>query len=334
MTATRRLLVWHAGALGDWILTLPAILRLRSQFDPIDAVCQSHLGELLVRLGPITQWYAVESAAISSLYAHPADNLVALLKQYSDILLLSVSSELHLALQQACGHTRIHRVLPRPAPRQRQHVARFIIDQLVAAGMTRAAPLDLTLSLPLTRPYDARFSQRTILLHPGAGSPLKRWPLKHFLFVAQALQARGCLIAFIIGPAEHDLIEPIKAAAGAAMVLRRPASLPLLINDLLGAAALVGNDSGVSHLAGALGLPTVTIFGPTDPFCWHPLGPRLKIVTSPKNCAPCWHRRHSRPCAHKECLAHIPPAKVLRALNQLLALSENAPMADVYEEKR
>ena len=113
-----------------------------------------------------------------------------------------------------------------------------------------------------------------VAIHPGSGSPAKNWPLTRFLDAARALadSQRWLLVA---GPAERDLAPPADA------VLARDWPLRLLGAALARAGVFLGNDAGVSHLAAAVGAPTLALFGPTDPALWAPVGPRVKTLSTP-----------------------------------------------------
>jgi heptosyltransferase III len=85
----------------------------------------------------------------------------------------------------------------------------------------------------------------------------------------------------VLGEVEQErwTREDVDALAAVGEV-RQPATLLELAEALTGASAFVGNDSGPGHLAGVLGLPTVCLFGPTDPGRWKPLGPRVRTLRS------------------------------------------------------
>jgi hypothetical protein len=116
---------------------------------------------------------------------------------------------------------------------------------------------------------------RRLVLHPGAGAVAKRWRSDGFRAVADGWCDGGGEVTVLLGPAEEDL-EPVWQAAG------HPVARDL---DLADAAAViasadhyVGNDSGISHLAGAVARSGVVVFGPTRPARWRPLGGRLRPV--------------------------------------------------------
>jgi hypothetical protein len=116
---------------------------------------------------------------------------------------------------------------------------------------------------------------RALVVQRGAGAPAKRWHAAGFARVAAWWRERGGTVIDLAGPAEHGC-PPL---AGAIAVRERP--LVEVVHVLTGAAAFVGNDSGPSHLAGALDLPGVVLFGPTDPARWRPLARRLDTFRAP-----------------------------------------------------
>ena len=120
-----------------------------------------------------------------------------------------------------------------------------------------------------------RFADRLVMLHPGAGGRRKCWPAENFAALARLLEADGYAVVVALGPADLDLAPAFAGLRTLSnQALRRIAAL------LAGAAAFVGNDSGVSHLAARL-CPTLALFGPTSPEVWAPLGPRVKPLRMP-----------------------------------------------------
>jgi ADP-heptose:LPS heptosyltransferase len=108
-----------------------------------------------------------------------------------------------------------------------------------------------------------------VLLHPGSGSPKKNWPLEYFQELAQRLNATGLTTAFTHGPAEDNL--PLENCLP-------PMSLPDLARTLASAHLYIGNDTGITHLAAAVGTPTLALFGPTNPTVWAPRGPHVHVL--------------------------------------------------------
>jgi ADP-heptose:LPS heptosyltransferase len=118
---------------------------------------------------------------------------------------------------------------------------------------------------------------RYFLIHPGAGSSKKCWPLENFRELSRELRGRGD-VAWVLGPVECDWwAGKLPSLRAEVPVLLNP-PLTVLAGALAGAECFVGNDSGVSHLAAAVGAPTVALFGPTRWEQFSPLGERVKVV--------------------------------------------------------
>ena len=126
-------------------------------------------------------------------------------------------------------------------------------------------------------PHHAAGEERPprLVLHRGAGAPAKRWHAEGFAEVARWWRGRGGAVVDLIGPAEETLA-PLADTRSV-----RGAPLEQVVDLIGGAAAYVGNDSGPSHLAGALGASGVVLFGPTDPARWRPLSARLDVLRAP-----------------------------------------------------
>jgi ADP-heptose:LPS heptosyltransferase len=124
-----------------------------------------------------------------------------------------------------------------------------------------------------------------IVVHPGSGSRDKCWPTERFVKVVEKLKRKKKEVRVLLGEVEHERFTPEQVAAlekAAANPVRRPATYVELFNELRTASLFVGNDSGPSHLAGVMGLPTVAVFGPTDPAVWKPMGPRVRVLHRPE----------------------------------------------------
>lgn len=129
--------------------------------------------------------------------------------------------------------------------------------------------------LPPDRPY--------VAVHPGAGAEAKCWPVERYIAAADALRADGLGVLFALGPVERERwrdgrLDRLREAH--AVLVCSP--LAALAAVLAGAAGYVGNDSGVTHLAAAVGAPTVALFGPTSPVHFRPLGRRVEVVAAPR----------------------------------------------------
>jgi heptosyltransferase III len=150
-----------------------------------------------------------------------------------------------------------------------------------------------------------------VLMHPGAGAVWKRWPADRFASTGLALLGRGLTVALVEGPADAEAVAAVQDHAGRPFPVLPPLEPRALGAILAQTPCYVGNDSGVTHLAGVSGAPTVALFGPTDPVTWGPLGKTVVL----RHCAVGSHpRRGIRVCDDPQCLQAIAVDEVIRAI--------------------
>jgi ADP-heptose:LPS heptosyltransferase len=158
---------------------------------------------------------------------------------------------------------------------------------------------------------------------PGSGHPRKSWPLSHYYEVTRALAWEHKLrVVWVAGPAEAAMVPYLTALTTAqGHVLLNGAPLERLAAVLARCRLFLGNDSGLTHLAAALGGPeVVALFGPTDPRVWAPPGARVRVLTGPCPKAPCARGREI-PCPESHCLRDLAPERVLQAAGEILSAS-------------
>jgi heptosyltransferase-1 len=126
----------------------------------------------------------------------------------------------------------------------------------------------------------AKAMQEFLLLNPGAGWGAKQWPAERYGQVAKQLLQDGLKSLINIGPGEEDLAHAVEAASGGAAETFS-GSFTQLIALTRRARLFIGGDTGPMHLAAALGVPVVAIFGPTDPARNGPFGTRARVLRSP-----------------------------------------------------
>ncbi len=201
------------------------------------------------------------------------------------------------------------------APAQPQPLPEPLRPQLVA-NAANAAHLLGKLGLSTDKPV--------VAFMPGAEyGPAKQWPAAHFARLAQDLSARGAQI-WILGSAKDRAVgEAIVAGAHQApeLKIRNLCGLTELGDcvDLLSLChAAVSNDSGLMHVAAALDLPLVAIYGSSDPEHTPPLSERASALYLGLSCSPCFERQC--PLGHTNCLVQITPERVLERLQPMLAL--------------
>ena len=161
-----------------------------------------------------------------------------------------------------------------------------------------------------------------VALAPGSGHPKKNWPAAAYVDLARGLEERyQAQVWWVLGPAEAAM-ESASRQTLPDQEVRLLKDLPLgwLAAILAEFQLYVGNDSGVTHLAAALGGPAVAaIFGPSDPAVWAPPGDRTTVITSNQPCAPCTQGREIL-CPDPVCLAALTPEEVLAAVERIISL--------------
>jgi heptosyltransferase-2 len=162
-------------------------------------------------------------------------------------------------------------------------------------------------------------SRPVVALCPGAEfGPAKRWPARHFAALARRLAARGNTVWLIGSAAERALGEEIaQLAAGEALNLCGRTDLAGAIDLLSVARCVVTNDSGLMHVAAALGRPLVAIYGSSSPDHTPPLAAHARIVWLRAECSPCFAREC--PLGHLRCLNDLTPERVLAEIDTALA---------------
>ncbi len=119
-----------------------------------------------------------------------------------------------------------------------------------------------------------------LAIHPGSGGRYKCWDFTRFIEVShQAKEHLGFQPLFILGPAERRFVPKLRDSLDCDLAILDSVPLPILAGALTRCRMFLGNDSGVTHLAAALGIPTVAIFGPTDPHLWGPIGQHVRIIS-------------------------------------------------------
>ena len=301
--------------MGDFVLTFPAIIELQKYYDPIDVFCHSELGKLAKTLGLVNKWFPLESASFASLFSERIDSRIKdILRSYEKIVIFTLSTQLEKTINHITAKVNC-RIPSKPLVRARIHLTQFVLQHLVACGLLkRRSTMFDDLSIP-DRKNQSKKSKR-ILLHPGAGSNRKRWPIDSFLAVENQLRYNGLKPEFVLGPAERDLAEGLMQNTERNRRVHLLSEITDLVNLYKSAGGYIGNDSGASHLAAFLALPTVVIFGPADPQRWAPLGLRVEIVRPELKCNPCFETDMEN-CQDPICLKETLPETVINTFYQL-----------------
>jgi heptosyltransferase III len=283
-----RILCIHQGALGDFILAVPAIRALREYLQPTWLEIMGHPWILPLVFGPpyadaITDINRAQMALLFQEDAPLPEALQAYLRAFDAAFYFGRSATLAQNLRRGGSRVGIQKtfILP-PFPAQRQHLIDHHLSSLKALGITAvSSPPELFLMDKAKEEAEVFFRERgwglheIIALHPGAGGRTKVWPPHRFATLGRTLARGSAKLLIIQGPADEEVVQEVVADLGETPYLVvHDVPITTLAALLSHASLFIGNDSGCSHLAAALGVLTLALFGPTDPALWAPRGNR------------------------------------------------------------
>ncbi len=275
-----RILILRAGAIGDVVLSYPVLFALRAR-RPDAFLCLAGRTEarlLAVAGGLADAERDIADAFFAPLFAPaeraPCRELAEFVGSFDRVA--SLLADPDGALAQGLRAHGARELVSFGGVRPGVHVARQIFAVLAPWGITEFPEGQAMIARALPCPEDA--PPCCAVVHPGSGSAAKNWPAERFRAVIEHALAAGFAVRVPCGEADAAAVA---AAAGgtAAAVVRLP--LVALAGLLMRAALYVGNDSGITHVAGALGAPTIAVFGPSDPALWRPLGPNVRALRGP-----------------------------------------------------
>ncbi len=302
-------LVYHNGALGDFLTTLPLLKLLRSICtDYISLLGNPSYARLAKAAGLTDEILDVNNRSYVPLFLDKYDcRTVELISRFNRFLLFSdYDSQLVKNITLLTGSD----VLVQPPFPANENI--HIVDYHLSLFQKHLTP-DFDIFPEFNIPPDESekvksllsSTKETVILCPGSGSRLKNWPFNRFLNLSEQLKKRGFEIIWIAGPAEH--------------CLRFPENDRVLLNqNLLSIAYLlkhcsyyIGNDSGITHLAAMAGCRTIALFGPSNPLVWSPVGKSVTIIYNKQTCSPCHLKKDAlRKCDHR-CMQNIAEQEVL-----------------------
>jgi heptosyltransferase-2 len=284
-----RILVLRGGAIGDFLLTLPAIHGLRTRWPGawVEVLGYPHIADLGVAGGVVDRVVSLDRAEIATWFSFKArltPEQEAYVQSFDVIVSYLHDPDALVSSNLAYAGARL---LVSGSPLVTEgHAADFFFKPLEALAIypdeKGTAP---RLALSGTGRSRGRawlaargLAGRIWALHPGSGSPAKTWPADRFVAVARHLREQpGTSCFFVAGEADEEVL-PVLARALPEVPVCRGKSLVELAEILSQAHRFLGNDSGISHLAAALHVPVVALFGPTDPAQWAPRGGPVQVI--------------------------------------------------------
>ncbi len=283
-----RILIIRPGAIGDTLLTLPVIEALRTRYQAAHITLVGNVAVLPLALASgivdaVADYGQLQWSELFSPIGIRTPTMLSLLQQTDLVICWLRDSDgvVRHNLQQA-GVKHLIIATGRPAEGQRIHIIRYLME-------TVGLPIDaidlIRWQLPLKQIDDLldKGKQPMVAIHPGSGGARKCWPVTAFAEVIEHLRHRGYRVLLLAGPADSEHINYLRqhlASPPEQTMLTILVDAPLLdvAQHLRQCQRYLGNDSGITHLAAMLGIPTVALFGPSDPTVWRPVGPNVEVI--------------------------------------------------------
>lgn len=282
-----RLLVLRGGAIGDFVMTLPALEALRERWPAcyIDLIGYPRIAELALVGGFVDKVRSLDSAEIAGLFSlNPriSDAQKASLASFDAIIsYLHDPDGIVRKNMLAAGARRV--VCGSPMVKDRHAVDHFL-KPLEELAVYPEKPMRPRLILPddymaKGRARIAKIGASALAMHPGSGSAAKNWPLDKFTALGKRFNEKGLSPFFVLGEADAGIARELNAM-GCPIPVVSDCSLMDLACVLSVCEGYIGNDSGVTHIAACLGVPVVALFGPSDSRLWGPMGANVTIIES------------------------------------------------------
>jgi heptosyltransferase-2 len=289
-----RILVIRGGAIGDFILTLPAIAALRRQFPlaHLEVLGYPHIAQLAVAGGLADRVQPIEARGLAGFFARDGTLEPDLMDYFSEFdLVIS-----YLYDPDEIFKTNVIRCLVkqfivgphRPDETERLHATQVYLKPLERLAIFDADPVPRLFfnhqddsgraDLPVSP--DARQRIPTIVFHPGSGSEKKNWPETKWAGLLQQIAATTNWDLLLVGgEAEGERLRRLATVLPPARCsIAQGLPLAELAQRIQSGTAFVGHDSGITHLAAAVGLPCVVLWADTLEEVWRPQGEPLVVL--------------------------------------------------------
>jgi ADP-heptose:LPS heptosyltransferase len=321
----RRILIIRNGALGDFILTLPVIDSLRKAFPSAQVVVMGSPAVLQLAQDRIGEIIPTDLPGVYRLYqeqGHIPESIREKLGSFDLVLSYSPDPDRIFThnLQRIGNSWIIDGSLP-ASIKPEVAVTDLLLLPLRKEGLAVSLdPPEITPS-PADRTFAQDFlgkllpqgkrSPVLVALHPGSGSLRKCWAIDSFAHIARWVsEVFGATVLLISGPADRQVTKSlVPLITDCNPVLIEQFSLTHVAAILERCTLYLGNDSGITHMAAAIGIPTIALFGPTDSRVWAPRNKNVAVLQSSFPCAPCSSQQMSD-CAHPACMRGIGLASV------------------------
>jgi len=322
----QHILIIRPGAIGDALLTFPVIQALRTRHSAPHVTFVSNPAVLPLALDAGLAEEVSDYALVlwSELFSAAGIRTSALqgLLQHIDIAICWLSDPDGIVEQnlQANGVKHITIAPGRPPADTEVHIVDYLAHTIWPDESSFLSNND---HAPIFPSYHRHFTHRIandhsrgdarrrpahrIAIHPGSGGAYKCWPVSGFATVITTLWQRNIPILLLAGPADSERLTNLlqrlpTPGAPELLSILQDAPLRTVAQELQQCRGYLGNDSGITHLAALLDIPTIVLFGPSNPAIWHPYGGSIKVL-------------------YKPVLANLPPDTVLYTVEEFFYLA-------------
>lgn len=327
----RTIVMIHPGSLGDVFLAVFAMIRLRARFPNHKLVlyAEDQVAKLLLACGIIDAWASVEGLVCADLFVG-ADQSTAQVQRWLEHCDLAVGwmKDLDGKLSETLKAIGAREVIVR-SPFSAAIHATHQRDRFLEAINEAPSDGEQGVLLAVTEPVyqlgrvcleeqGVMTGEPLVVIHPGSGSVHKCVSPETLAYVVGVIRNSGAISVVLEGPADREPVERLLRLCVNPPIVLRGLDILTVAGILSHTQLFVGQDSGVTHLAGLMGVRTVALFGPTDPDRWAPCGTHVTVVQGASCFCQSWgdvSRCKEKPCLEIPrdglaalCLAHLKEA--------------------------
>jgi heptosyltransferase-3 len=276
-----KILVIRGGAIGDFILTLPAIAAVRQQFPHahLEVLGYPHIVQLALAGGLVDRAQAIEARGLAGFFARNGELSEDLRDYFCEfniiISYLYDPDEIFKTNVARCSRGQFIAGPHRPDETDGIHATTVFLKPL-----ERLAIFDADATPRLSIHYPPSTINSPFALHPGSGSERKNWPEENWAeLIARLINETPLSLLLVGGEAEGERLQRLAAALPPTrFVVANNLPLVELARRMKSCCGFVGHDSGITHLAAALGLPTTVLWAHTVEEIWRPQGAHVTVL--------------------------------------------------------
>ena len=281
-----RILVIRGGAIGDFVLTLPAIKLLRDRFPQahIEILGHKHIAALAEKRFYADAIRSIESGPLAKFFSKDSELPAEWANYFASFdLIVSYLFDPDRIFETNVERTGIKTFLAGPSKLDNsEHAALQLARPLAALGLRLKNPAAQLYPSDADRALIASSGKTNVVLHPGSGSETKNWPIENWQKLGDFLLSADRNLLVIVGEADEERARTLKSGWSRKQV-QFVKNLPLTqLAALLEGGFFIGHDSGISHIAAAVGAKCILLFGWTDSEIWAPANENVTVLRAPE----------------------------------------------------